>query len=493
MSFNSIGFLIFLPVTVIVNYILPHKARWVWLLAASYFFYMSWEPKMAALIFAVTLVAYLGGLAAGYFRDKKGSPKGAGASAAIACVLCLAALIFFKYFGFLMENVNRLIALGGGEALSIPDILLPVGISFFTFQAIGYVIDVARGKIAAEKHFGYFTLFVSFFPQLVAGPIERADALMPQLKTEHKLKKENIFNGLGLIIVGFFKKIAVADMLAGPVNAIFDDPEKAGSGLAALGAAMFAVQIFCDFSGYTDIAKGSAELLGIRLSKNFDKPYAAVSINDFWRRWHISLSGWFREYIYFPLGGSRRGEFRTCINLMVVFLVSGLWHGAAWHFVVWGVLHGLFCVIDRVTLKPRNRFWEKLKVKPDGAAILTVRRILTFLVVCFLWIFFRASNIAEAWNVIKVIFSFKAGSAEGIFTSVAAAVVAAASTAVLLLIDSGRVELSLPMSESALKNNKGVRKLISPAAIVIMTWTVIWAWLFLSSTSAGSAFIYFQF
>ncbi|MCR5695147.1 MAG: MBOAT family protein [Clostridia bacterium] len=493
MSFNSVGFLIFLPVTLIVHYILPHKFRWVWLLLASYFFYMTWKPEMAVLIFSVTLVAYVGGLVSQYLREVKNSRKGSVAAAAAACAVSLGLLIFFKYFGFILNNINT-IAAGFGHTISVPDIILPVGISFYTFQAVGYVIDVAKGKYAAEKHFGYFALFVSFFPQLVAGPIEKAETLIPQLKKEKKPDKENIYAGLAMILVGFFKKIAVADILAGPVDTIFKNPQAAGSGFTLVGVFLFAVQIFCDFSGYTDIAKGAAQLLGIELSKNFDKPYAAVSVGDFWRRWHITLSSWLREYVYFPLGGSRKGEFRTCLNYVIVFLVSGLWHGAAWHFVIWGLLHGLFIVAERLTLPVRNRFWEKLKVRPDGKAVTAIRRIVTFGVVCFLWIFFRAGSMTEAWNVISTIFSFKAQTASGIFGGISYVFAAAAGILVLILVDGGRAGLSVPGMTGIKDLQKAkVSKVIMPAAAVVMIWAIVWAWLMLSSSSAASAFIYFQF
>ncbi|MBQ7446181.1 MAG: MBOAT family protein [Clostridia bacterium] len=491
MSFNSVGFLIFLPVTVIIHYLLPHKVRWVWLLLASYFFYMTWRPEMALLIFSVTLVSYLGGLAAEHFR-KKNNRAGTVLSGVISCGLSIGALIFFKYFGFLMENVAGLAALGG-KTISVPDIVLPVGISFYTFQAIGYVIDVAKGKSGAEHHFGYYALFVSFFPQLVAGPIEKATDLIPRIKAEKKLNRQNVVSGLMKILLGFFKKIAVADMLAGPVNAIFADPEKAGSGLTALGAAMFAVQIFCDFSGYTDIAKGAAELLGIELSKNFDKPYSARSLNDFWRRWHISLSGWLRDYVYIPLGGNRKGEVRTCINLIIVFFVSGLWHGAAWHFIIWGLLHGVLIVFERLTRKLRDGLWTRIHVSPDGRFVLTLRRIVTFIVVCFLWIFFRAENMSEAFKVIGTVFSFKGGSAAGIFTDTASIFIAILSAVLLVLIDSGRIGYSLPVSEGLGQTNASRVKHVSPGVIILMIWTVALAWLLLSSSAATSAFIYFQF
>ncbi len=486
MSFNSVGFLIFLPVTVIVSRILPVKVRWVWLLAASYFFYMSWRPEMALLIFSVTLVSYLGGLIAG---NRQGQ-KAAKLAAALACILCGGALVYFKYFGFIAENINRI---AQGTVLTVPDVILPVGISFYTFQAMGYVIDVARGNISAEKHFGYYALFVSFFPQLVAGPIEKAEVLIPQLRAPAKLTYDSVCSGLGMILIGFFKKIAVADMIAGPVNAIFADPAAAGSGFTALGAVLFAIQILCDFSGYTDIAAGSAELLGVKLSKNFDRPYFAAGIGDFWRRWHISLSGWLRDYIYIPLGGSRKGGFRTAVNLLAVFLISGLWHGAAWHFVVWGLLHGLLVLIDRFTLKMRNSMWKKAGLEPEGGIVKNLRRIATFLAVCFLWIFFRAESMTGAFKIIAEIFSFKGGSAAGIFGGTWNVIIMLAGIGVIFLSETGRAGLSIPSGESLAVSKKPPMKLIAPAAVIVMIWTVVLAWLLLYANSAGSAFIYFVF
>ncbi|MBO7657851.1 MAG: MBOAT family protein [Clostridia bacterium] len=490
MSFNSIEYLIFLPVTVLVCYLLPAKFRKYWLLAASYFFYMSWNPEMAVLIDGVTAVSYGGAFLTEWLREQKQKKKLSAFVAGVSVAVCVAVLAYFKYFGFLAETLQRIITLAGsGARIPVPEILLPVGISFFTFQALSYVIDVNRGKIKAERNFIIYALFVSFFPQLVAGPIERPDALIPQLKEAHKFTGENFKEGIVKILTGFFKKMAVADMIAGAVDVIYKSPEQAGGLGVIIGTALFAVQIYCDFSGYTDIATGSARLLGIKLSKNFDVPYSAVSVRDFWRRWHISLSGWFRDYVYIPLGGSRKGEARACLNYLIVFLLSGLWHGAAWHFAAWGLIHGLFIVFERLTEKFRDGLWRRLKVNPEYGLVTTLRRVATFVSVCFAWIFFRAGSIAEAFGCIKLIFTgWHAFTLENIGFTVPGLVSAVAGILVLAAIEKGRLD---PEAERGVKAKRVSQ--VRNSAYVIVLWAVVAAWLLLMAGSGESAFIYFQF
>ena len=490
MSFNSMEYLIFLPVTVLGYCLLPARAKKYWLLLASYFFYMSWNPEMALLIAGVTAVSYCGGLLCGWLRDVKQKRRASSLAAALAVTVCTAVLAFFKYYGFLAENLQRILtAAGSGARIPVPDILLPVGISFFTFQALSYVIDVNRGSIKAEKNFIVYALFVSFFPQLVAGPIERPDALIPQLKEAHRFTGDNFREGLVKILTGFFKKIAVADMIASSVDVIYSSPETAGGPGMIIGTVLFAVQIYCDFSGYTDIATGSARLLGIRLSRNFDVPYSATSVRDFWRRWHISLSGWFRDYVYIPLGGSKKGEARACVNYLIVFLLSGLWHGAAWHFAAWGVIHGLFIVFERLTEKLRDGMWKRVNVDPKGGLVRTVRRVMTFVSVCFAWIFFRAGSIAGAFSCIKVIFTdWHAFSLGNIGFTLPGLISVAAGIIVLAAIERGRLD---PEAERRLSGGRASR--IRNSAYVAVLWTVAAAWLLLLAGSGESAFIYFQF
>lgn len=268
--------------------------------------------------------------------------------------------------------------------------MLPVGISFYTFQTLGYLIDIYREKYPAERHFGYYCLFVSFFPQLLSGPIGRGDALLPQFKKTRIFNPAQASYGLKLMSVGYFKKLVVAELLAPVVNSIYDHPGDYSGLVFPVATIMFAVQIYCDFSGYTDIAIGCAKLFGIELQENFKSPYFSHSIREFWSRWHISLSTWFRDYVYIPLGGSRKGSFRHCRNLLLTFLVSGLWHGAGFPYIIWGAVHGIYQILETF-LNPRRR---------RGFFFL----LLTFAEVCFAWVFFRANTLPDAWRILSLSF-----------------------------------------------------------------------------------------
>ena len=352
MNFNSLSFLIFLPITVFLYWVLPHRFRWIMLLAASYFFYMSWNVWLGFLMFVTCLVAYLCSLLISRTEKKKVKKLGL----AIAVVFCLGVLIFFKYINFLLENLTGVIRLFGGEIDDISlNILLPVGISFYTFQTLSYVIDVYRGDFEAEKHFGYFALFVSFFPQLVAGPIERPGKLLPQLKEERKFRKEYFTEGMEFLLIGFFRKCVIADMCGVFVNHVFADLSQANALSVTLAALLFFVQIYCDFAGYSEIAMGSARLMGMSLSRNFNKPLLSASYTEFFRRWHITLNQWFTQYVYIPLGGNRKGKARKILNTLIVFALCGLWHGANWTFVLWGLVAGVAVSVETLLKKsPKN-------------------------------------------------------------------------------------------------------------------------------------------
>ena len=385
MLFNSLAFAIFLPVVFAVYWLLPHRFRWIALLAASYYFYMSWNVKYVVLILATTIISYLAAI--GMERARTAAQKKACVLA--AALISLGILFIFKYFNFAMESLAAL-----ARMIAIPmqpvtlKLLLPVGISFYTFQTLSYVVDVYRGDCPAEKHFGMYALFVSFFPQLVAGPIERTTNLLPQLKQEHTFSYDEGAYGLKQMAWGFFKKMAVADTLAVYVNSVYGNlPAHSGFSLI-LASVFFAFQIYCDFSGYSDIAIGTARLFGIRLMQNFKSPYFSASIKEFWSRWHISLSTWFRDYVYIPLGGNRCGRIRHKLNLLITFLVSGLWHGANWTFVIWGGLHGAAqaaeaCLPGR---KNRSRRWP----------IQALSILLVFLFTTAAWVFFRAETLGDA-------------------------------------------------------------------------------------------------
>lgn len=390
MLFNSLSFAVFLPIVFSIYWLLPHKYRWVLILAASYYFYMSWNARYIVLIFFTTCVSY----GAARFLENEENPKIKKLILGVSALLCLLVLFFFKYFNFVSESVTSFLGIFAIRLNPLTlKLALPVGISFYTFQTLSYVIDVYRGQIPAEKHFGYYAAFVSFFPQLVAGPIERASDLMPQIKEEHTFDYDNAVYGLKLMAWGLFKKMVIADTLANYVSAVYDAPgTKAGFALI-LATFFFAFQIYCDFSGYSDIAVGTAKLFGIHLSTNFKSPYFSQSVKEFWSRWHISLSTWFRDYVYIPLGGNRTKKARHAWNLFITFLLSGLWHGADWTFVVWGGIHGLAQIAENLIL-PKNR------LKSRGITAF-FRTIFVFLFVSFAWVFFVSASLPDALYVIK--------------------------------------------------------------------------------------------
>lgn len=397
MLFNTLEFVLFLPVAIIGYFLLPYKFRWIFLLAASYYFYMCWKPEYIILIVLSTLIDYFCGLKMGQLPDKrKRRPY-----LLLSLVTNLGLLMGFKYFNFFSESAEQFIHLFDASVqLPLIDFLLPVGISFYTFQTLSYSIDVYRGNQPAEKHPGYFALYVSFFPQLVAGPIERFSSLSPQLKAPHSFTYDNLKNGLRLILFGLFAKMVLADNFAPLADQVFDQPDTYGSAGVASGMLFYAFQIYGDFYGYSLIAIGSARIMGISLMDNFRSPYLATGIADFWRRWHISLSTWFQDYVFLPMGGSRVGNLRWAFNILVVFLISGLWHGANWTFVAWGLCYVFLYLIekgvDRVLKIDR-------KVRP-----LTWRHVLlvvtTFMLVVLTWTFFRSPDIHHAFHMFDVLF-----------------------------------------------------------------------------------------
>ncbi len=401
MLFNSVSFLIFFPIVLVLYFYLPQKLRWMMLLAASYIFYMFWEPKYIVLIVFVTLVNYAASLLIAK-AEKKGAKR---LWLTAGLIISLGLLVVFKYASFFNESTRALFSLMGfNYPVKQFSLILPMGISFFTFQSLSYTIDVYRGRTPVEKHVGYFALYVSYFPQLVAGPIERSDNLLPQLKKEFVFDYDRAVQGLQRMLYGFFLKIFIADNIAKCVNVVYDNPS-AFSGLAYIGATfLFAIQIFCDFAGYSEIAIGSAKVMGIDLMENFRQPYFATSVKDFWHRWHISLSTWFGDYVYIPLGGSRVKPARKYFNIMAVFLLSGLWHGAAWTFVIWGFLHGAMRVIEEFFAKPRKALESQLSGGRKNAYRVT-SAILVFLFVCFGWIFFRANSVGDAFYIVSHLFS----------------------------------------------------------------------------------------
>ena len=393
MLFNSIQFLLFFPAVCLLYSLLPHKVRPVWLLAASYFFYMCWNVRYTLLLLLSTVLTF----GAAWAIDRCRTPARRRIWLAAGLASNLAILFFFKYCGFLLESLAAVLSLAGIQ-LAAPriDLLLPVGISFYTFQALSYMLDVYRGAVARERSFLYYALYVSFFPQLVAGPIERSGHLLPQLHAPHAFEPDRVRDGLLLMLWGFFEKLVIADRAAILVDTVFGSYAAFGGVERLLAAVLFCVQLYCDFGGYSHIAIGAAQVLGITLSPNFRQPYLARSIDDFWRRWHISLTNWFTDYLYIPLGGSRRGTLRTCCNILAVFFVSGLWHGAAWHFVAWGVLHGLYKIASRLTRAPRQALYARLRWRTDTFGWRLGQRLVTFGLVCGAFVLFRAQTTGQA-------------------------------------------------------------------------------------------------
>lgn len=401
MLFNSVEFLIFLPLFFILYWSIGKqhlKIQNFLILVGSYIFYGWWDWRFLILIFISTIIDYSCSLAIENSKNK----RTANFFLFTSLFVNLGILCFFKYYNFFIDSwINGLKHLGyESGSFWVLNIILPVGISFYTFQTLSYTIDVYQKKISAEKNLVNFAAFVSFFPQLVAGPIERAENLLPQIKHARKFSYGQAVSGLRLILWGFFKKIVIADALAPLVEEIFSNYQHLNGGILLLGLVYFGVQIYCDFSGYTDIARGSAKLLGFEIMVNFRFPYFSKTITEFWRRWHISLSTWFRDYIYIPLGGSRVSKYRIIRNIFAVFLISGLWHGANWTFLAWGFAHALFFIPVFFKSKSAKNLTPKKSFIRDGLGI-----AFTFTIVTLAWVFFRSPSIQEAFVYLGRCFS----------------------------------------------------------------------------------------
>ncbi len=407
MLFNSFRFLVFFPVVTTLFFVLPHRFRWLLLLGASCAFYMAFIPAYILILLFTVAVDYCAGL---LIEGAQGSRRRF--YLALSLVANLGVLAVFKYYNFFIGNANAVLH-GAGSAAALPllRLILPIGLSFHTFQAMSYTIEVYRGRQRAERHFGLYALYVLFYPQLVAGPIERPQNLLPQFRRQQYFDYDRVVSGLRLMAWGLFKKVVIADRLAQLVNEVYGAPTHY-RGLPLLAATVcFSIQIYCDFSGYSDIARGSARVMGFELMANFDRPYFSRSLPEFWRRWHISLSTWFRDYLYRPLGGSRVAVPRACFNLFFVFLVSGLWHGANWTFLIWGALHGGYLVVGVLTQNRRRRLLERLRLPLLSSPVLNVA--LTYALVAFAWIFFRANSVHDALYIIRHLFDASEALHEG--------------------------------------------------------------------------------
>ncbi len=408
MLFNTMQYILFLPIVVFVYYCLPGRMRNVWLLGASYYFYMQWNPLYILLLFGCTLITYTGGVILEKLNGMRGEKHEIHGIIErrlwlILCiVLNLGILAFFKYISFGIALLNRILECVQLKPVSWQyDILLPVGISFYILQSLGYLIDVYRGEIGAEKSFIRYALFVSFFPQLVAGPIERSGNLLTQLHEPHVFRYENLRKGLLLILYGLFLKMVIADRAAMIVDAVYGDSGTYSGVYIIVATFFFSIQIYCDFYGYSTIARGSALLMGIHLMDNFNAPYFSRSIGEFWRRWHMSLSYWFRDYLYIPLGGSRKGETRKEVNRMFVFAVSGLWHGASLAFICWGVFNGAAQVAEDVMDWLKVRLTNGRGMKAARFSRRLMQTAVTFVLITIAWLPFRCGGLETTVEVLR--------------------------------------------------------------------------------------------
>ena len=478
MSFTSPAFIIFLPFIIILLRILPKKARMPFLLASSYFFYAYYDVRFLILILLTTTVSYF----SGRIMNRTNSLSVRKCAIAVTILVCIGTLIFFKYFNFFLTSTCSILNLFGISAeFSGFAILLPMGISFYTFQTMSYCFDVYSGKVEAETNFAYYALFIVFFPQLVAGPIERPKDLLPQLHGTLAPQGDDVVQGLRLLLRGYAKKILIADTLALFVNTAYSDIAHA-SGAALLAATIFfAFQIYCDFSGYTDIARGCALFLGIHLSNNFNHPYRAVSIRDFWSRWHMSLTRWFRDYLYIPLGGNRKGCFRQCVNILLTFLVSGLWHGANITYLIWGGIHGVYLILETLLLKKKT---IPARWRPLG-------RILTFVLVCFAWIFFRAPSLTDALYIITSIFT--RFMPQQLLTGLGASSLQFMIVLCTMLLLPYLEQLPALASHKSADAFSMAKELGTVLIYFVLILTVILCRILILTTNGSTSFIYFQF
>lgn len=469
MLFNSIAFLLFFPIVCIIYYLIPAsklRIRNLFLLFASYYFYMNWEPAYALLILTSTGVTYLAALGIDYSNAESRKKM----YLVTSIVLNLSILFLFKYYNFIASNIDVLLH-ASGLGMKVPkfSLLLPVGISFYTFQALGYSIDVYRGTTKVERDFFTYALFVSFFPQLVAGPIERSNNLLPQFREEHQFDYERVMEGLRLMLWGYFMKLVLAERCGIYVDYVFDNLPNHNGGSFLLASLLFPFQIYGDFAGYSLIAIGVAKVLGFRLMINFRRPYFAASVGEFWHRWHISLSTWFKDYLYIPLGGNRVSKSRTYFNLFVTFLVSGIWHGANWTFLLWGGLHGLFICIER-SLGVGKRTYVGLSR--------FCHWLVTFILVSIAWVIFRASNLQDVWTIVTGIFT-NWGHPLGDYANLAAFVMAF----IILIFKDVSEEYNLQLNPADSKS-----WIVRHVYMVVMI-----AYILLFGVLDGSQFIYFQF
>lgn len=486
MSFNSLTFLIFLFVVVIVYWIIPNRFRYIFLLVASYIFYMWWNVKLVVLIASTTLLTFFSGI----LIQKSNNKVIKKTYLIVTLTFCLGLLIFFKYFNFLYNNfINFMNLFSLSLENKIFDIILPVGISFYTFQTLSYVIDVYKGKYQAEKNIGYYALYVSFFPQLVAGPIERPNDLIPELKKEKKMSMDNLLTGSKFILIGFVRKCCIADICGIYVDNVFSNLSNASSLAIFIGAFLFLVQIYNDFAGYSEIALGSAKLLGIDLSINFNFPLLSRSYTEFFRRWHITLNRWFTEYVYIPLGGNRKGKARKILNTMIVFMLCGLWHGANWTFVLWGLTAGIMITIETLLKKPIEALALKLNINLESKVLSAIRIMFMLILFSLSSILFRAQSINEIGIAFNGIFThFGVG-----FDSLTKSLGITMDGYIYLVISITIMCLLKVLYNRSFITDVKEMKYSYLVLTVFTIFLITFSWLYVISLTDASGFQYFQF
>jgi alginate O-acetyltransferase complex protein AlgI len=494
MLFNSLSFLVFFPITTLLYFLLPHKYRWILLLIASGIFYMAFIPAYILFLLALILIDYFLAI-----QIEKANGKNRKIFLLVSIFSTCLTLFVFKYFNFFAVNFNLLANfLHWNYSMDLLKLILPIGLSFHTFQSLSYVFEVYKKNQKTERNLGIYALYVLFYPQLVAGPIERPYNLLPQFHEEHFFDYRRVVNGLKLMAWGMFKKVVIADRLAVFVNHVFDNVGDYRGISFIIAIFFFAYQIYCDFSGYSDIAIGSAQVMGFNLMKNFNQPYFSKSVTEFWRKWHISLSSWFRDYIYIPLGGSRVSVPRHYFNLFITFLLSGLWHGAGWTFVIWGSLNGLYIILEKMTINWREKIINIIHLDKASLIYKFSQVFFTFSLISFSWIFFRAKNAQDSFYIIGHLFSGLGDFLHGLLINPMATLIENHN---LFLMDQGKYDFFLAilgiiiLEIIQLMQKKGsIRE-----AVASKPWIFRWGLyvglilVILNFGQISKAFIYFQF
>lgn len=461
------------------------------MLLASIVFYMAGIPEYILILILVIIIDYYAGI---LIENASGRKRKGYLAASI--VANLAILFFFKYFNFVNDNIRLAYTWLGWEwPVSTLSLLLPIGLSFHTFQSMSYTIEVYRGHQRAERHFGIYALYVLFYPQLVAGPIERPQNLLEQFRKHIQFDYDRITDGLKLVLWGLFKKVVIADRLAALVDVVYNNPRGAEPLEMVIATIFFAFQIYCDFSGYSDMAIGIAQVYGIKLMDNFNRPYSAKSIDEFWKRWHISLSTWFKDYLYIPLGGNRVPIPRWYFNLFITFLISGLWHGASWTFVVWGSINGIYLIIGASTKPFRKRIAQALGIEHAWLYRTVLKTVVTFTLICIAWVFFRSASIEDAWFILQ----------HGIFNITAwgnSAHFAGMMKGTDVFMGASRFDFIVAIGVILLmeiihmiQHHNGIRHMLSskPTAVRYAIYVLILLSIFLLGKFENQQFIYFQF